>query len=228
MCNDRIETNCMAAAQLNLNVDLNTFQEYERADDRISVILRYARNRSVLNVGCCGPDILSHTGPTLHRQIAGVSRTCCGIDVNEEGIRLMQDQGEDVLLADAESFDLEDKGFELVCAGDLIEHLENPGGFLARAHAHLADDGVLLLSTPNPFHLPQLVQLIARNTLHINNSEHICWYDPVLLSFLLERTHFRVEKTFWIDGNYWFFPYRWLMKQKPFLSRSFVTIATKA
>ena len=40
--------------------------------------------------------------------------------------------------------------FEGIVAGEIIEHLENPMGFLRCCRKTLARNGVLILSTPNP------------------------------------------------------------------------------
>lgn len=40
--------------------------------------------------------------------------------------------------------------FDAIMAGEIIEHLEDPIGFLKRCHATLAPGGVLVISTPNP------------------------------------------------------------------------------
>lgn len=39
--------------------------------------------------------------------------------------------------------------FELIIAGELIEHLNNPGLFLERAKFHLVENGRILITTPN-------------------------------------------------------------------------------
>ena len=41
--------------------------------------------------------------------------------------------------------------FDTIVAGEVIEHLENPAQFLARAHEHLKPDGRLVLTTPYAF-----------------------------------------------------------------------------
>src|SRR3989344_925841 len=49
------------------------------------------------------------------------------------------------------------KGFNTIVAAEIIEHLENPSKFLRGARKILKDDGRLIISTPNPYHLPTLV-----------------------------------------------------------------------
>ncbi|WP_166263346.1 putative 4-mercaptohistidine N1-methyltransferase [Marinobacter caseinilyticus] len=51
-------------------------------------------------------------------------------------------------VADACNLGSEYSGFNLIFAGNLIDRLRDPRAFLASVHRHLADDGVLVLSTP--------------------------------------------------------------------------------
>jgi SAM-dependent methyltransferase len=47
--------------------------------------------------------------------------------------------------------------FDTIIAGELIEHLENPAGFLKQCKKILKDDGQLLVTTPNPYNLSTIV-----------------------------------------------------------------------
>jgi SAM-dependent methyltransferase len=46
-----------------------------------------------------------------------------------------------------------EKSFDTIIAGETIEHLENPSQFLREAKKVLKDNGLLLISTPNPYNI---------------------------------------------------------------------------
>lgn len=51
-------------------------------------------------------------------------------------------------VADACNLGAEYAGYDLIFAGNLIDRLQDPRSFLASVHRHLAEDGVLVISSP--------------------------------------------------------------------------------
>lgn len=47
--------------------------------------------------------------------------------------------------------------FDTIIAGEVIEHLENPAEFLRECKEILKDDGLLLITTPNPYNLTTII-----------------------------------------------------------------------
>lgn len=45
------------------------------------------------------------------------------------------------------------QSFDTIIAGEIVEHLENPSAFLREARKVLKDNGILLISAPNPYNL---------------------------------------------------------------------------
>jgi 2-polyprenyl-3-methyl-5-hydroxy-6-metoxy-1,4-benzoquinol methylase len=95
----------------------------------------------------------------------------------------MRQEGFDVVVADAESYAFEEP-FDAIIAGELIEHLPNPGRFIENAVDHLSAEGKLVLSSPNPDGF-----VFFRKALfdQANNPTHTCWIDPQNLLTLCEH-----------------------------------------
>jgi len=110
-----------------------------------------------------------------------------GIDISAENIEKMRSLGFDnLLVADAQSFSL-DQRFDTITAGELIEHLENPGAFLRTAAAHLAPGGRIVLTTPTPFGLMNLAYAFYKFPKTCSNGEHVSWFCPTTLHQLASR-----------------------------------------
>jgi 2-polyprenyl-3-methyl-5-hydroxy-6-metoxy-1,4-benzoquinol methylase len=202
-------------------------------DDRFVVIERYLRDRAVLDLGCVdarparegSTRRLEHKPNLLLRQMVEVNPRTQGVDIDAEGVQVLRAMGYDVICADVESMDL-GRRFDTIVAGELIEHLENPGLFLRNMHRHLNENGVLIVSTPNPFYQGQAWKIwrYGRPAVH---EDHANWQDPITLTQLFKRTGFEV-----IDG-YWVQPKRALLKTwkslfRGYFAHGFMMLAQRA
>jgi 2-polyprenyl-3-methyl-5-hydroxy-6-metoxy-1,4-benzoquinol methylase len=138
-------------------------------------------DKTVLDVGCAG----GYGRPNwFHESISKVARELVGIDINQTVISSATSQGFNVKYGDAQSFSLNRK-FDVVHAGELIEHLDNFHGFLQSAKEHLASNGILLLTTPNATRINNVIYSIFGG-LRVN-PEHTCWFCEKTITTLLER-----------------------------------------
>lgn len=162
-------------------------------DRRIEAILeRIPRGISILDVGCVNHDASRADDPNWLHQHLDARGDVLGIDYLAADIRELQAEGWNVECADAEVMDLGET-FDVIVAGELIEHLANPGAFLTRARDHLSDTGRLILTTPNPWGVTYLKRLVTPGEVHCND-EHTCWLDRRTLRQLLERHGFEVAE----------------------------------
>ena len=106
----------------------------------------------------------------------------------EEHVQKLADRGYNVIAGAAESISIGEK-FDCIFAGELIEHLSNPGRFLGNMKSHLIEGGCLILTTPNPFWPYYLIHVLLHGEVVIN-PEHTCWYCPQTLRSLLQREGF--------------------------------------
>ena len=133
----------------------------------------------------------------LFLQVAQVNPRVTGLDIDAEGVAALRELGHDVVCGDAETADL-GRTFDTIVAGEIIEHLANPGLFLANMRRHLRPGGVLILSTPNPFSGVQAWRIwkAGRPKVH---EQHVAWYDPQTLGVLLGRSGFEVVDGAWVQ-----------------------------
>ncbi len=125
---------------------------------RAEFVVDCCRNKHVLDIGCVNHSGRAMDSPEwLHRRIVDVAASCLGMDYELEGIARMRDAGLAAVAADVTqpppAAVLDDAPFDLVVAGELIEHLGAPQALLDFAREVLKPGGQLLLTTPNPFAL---------------------------------------------------------------------------
>ncbi|MCB0964742.1 MAG: class I SAM-dependent methyltransferase [Acidimicrobiales bacterium] len=154
-----------------------------RGTERFLEVAPYLRGEAVLDIGAA-------TGRT-HERIRAVARRAVGIDIDPQLVERARAEGFDVRVADAEDFDLGER-FDVVWAGEVIEHLSNPAGFLVSARRHVDSDGRLILTTPNVFAVSNFVYRVGPNVRF--HTEHMAWYCERTLAQLLARHGWQVEE----------------------------------
>jgi len=160
--------------------------------DRVQYGVELSTGKSVLHIGCTGGDRSQDPKDSVHAKLHRVARECVGIDILDEQIARFKSHGYDVLVADAEDFRLPKKDFDIIYAGEVIEHLSNPGLFLVCANQHLVHSGKIVLTTPQPLTFWRFMMMVVADKYLQPHGGHVCWYDPFLLARLLERNGFKV------------------------------------
>ncbi len=157
---------------------------------RIRKILEYAKGPSVLDVGCVGGNCNPDSPHWLHRHLRQKFPDVIGIDVNGRAIEKLRSMGFDCREADAERFELGRK-FDSIVAGEVIEHLSNPGDFLNSARRHLNLGGRLIVTTPYPFSAMNISYAILKYPKTCSHPEHTMWFCPATLAELAGRYGYR-------------------------------------
>lgn len=166
---------------------------------RTDKTLDWVRGPKVLDVGCTSHVVEVGSPYWLHGRLRQKFPEIVGIDISRENVeRLSQAGFRNLEVQSAETFELPEK-YDTIVAGELIEHLSNPGLFLRQARAHLNYGGTVVLTTPNPFSLAYFLHATLKfpNTCH--NREHTCWFCPRTLTELAKRNGFAVTHFELID-----------------------------
>ena len=164
--------------------------------NRVDCILNYLQpSHKVLHIGCCGmeEDFVQEwkAGTSFHKYLHDLlGDNLIGVDINEKRVRELNDKGMKAVVGDAQNLPKSMGKFDVIVAGELIEHLENPGLFLRSARSVLAKSpSMLILTTPNV-----LGGFFFYRHSILNKKEpwpeHVCYFSRTTITQLLEREGF--------------------------------------
>ena len=132
------------------------------------------REKRVLELGCA----VGH----MTRALTGLGCRVVAVDVDEVATRSAAEFAERVLVADLSDptalEQLKGERFDVVLAGDVLEHLPDPLSVLQRCRSLLTPDGALVLSLPNVAHVDLKLGLLQGRWEYRDTG-------------LLDRTHLR-------------------------------------
>lgn len=93
--------------------------------------------------------------------------------------------------------------FDTVVAGDIIEHIEDTGGFFRSVKRYLKPGGVFVVTTPNPWFALRFAEALRGRVYE--NPDHTCWYSMGTLCEMLQRHGFEVERLEYGSSEPWLF-----------------------
>jgi 2-polyprenyl-3-methyl-5-hydroxy-6-metoxy-1,4-benzoquinol methylase len=160
------------------------------SDKKIAFFMRHTLGKKVLDLGCVDHNENNWKSRYwLHKAIKLSAESVRGLDYYSEGVEKLRGLGFDVVEGDAQSFKF-DSAFDVVTAGDLIEHLPNLDGFFKSINGALDIDGKVVITTPNPWCWKYAgYHTIFRKLLPINR-EHVSWFCLQTLENLIGRYGF--------------------------------------
>lgn len=141
------------------------------------ITLKYMKDKDILDIGSCGDQGEEVKSKTLFALIKKGAKSVTGVDI--------ESNTDEIIKGNAETIKI-NKKFDIIVAGDVIEHLHNAGLFLDNMHFHLKKNGQMLIVTPN---VKSFAYLLFRGNLF-----HTCWYCRHTLKYLIEQHNFKVEK----------------------------------
>lgn len=171
--------------------------------DRVKFILDRIQGKKVLHLGCADwPFTQSKVveGSLLHQKMLYVAKDCVGIDLEPEGIRMMQEAGiENIFVGNSELSLFETLGqkFDVIVAGEIIEHILNVGLFLESIKTVCHEDSILIITTVNFAPIKKLPRLLLKE--EVVHPDHVYYFSVSTLSCLLLKSGYQVEEwaTYW-------------------------------
>lgn len=168
--------------------------------NRCKYIPTLVKGLRVLDIGCVDHNLENRKhGHWLHDRLIQSASSVLGLDYEEEQVEQMKREGYHVVAADATDFSLSQE-FDAIVAGELIEHVPNPGLFLACARKHLVSNGTLILTTPNANNLVYFLENLILGR-EIDNPDHVALYSPTTITLLLKKCGFRVDGIVFLAEN---------------------------
>jgi len=168
---------------------------------------KFVAGKNVLDLGCVCHELDKGDRPWLHGFICKHAESVLGVDYLPDEVVKMQERGYRAICENVEEMNI-GKTFDVVVAGDILEHLSNLGRFFERVQAHLKPGGLLLVTTPNPLTFVRFVRVLLKGKEGANR-EHTCWFTSKVLRQLAQRYGFSVAEEAYLDDirlSYTLFP----------------------
>ena len=146
--------------------------------DRASYLAENCKDKVVLDIGCTG---------ALSAGIKKAARIYYGVD-NQAGAWTVVD-------LDAEPEKLpEFSNVEVIVASEVLEHLANPGKFLAELIKKYPKTETFIT-------VPNAGAYTVYNGCEMVNKDHVAWYSYTTLSTLLDRYGYMLLDCCWYNGQ---------------------------
>lgn len=174
--------------------------------NRVSYIQEICKGKRVLHLGATdAPETINavSSGRLLHNYLSEVAGYLVGIDINSEMIQWLSDNCKikNICYGNIENFeDYPQEYFDVIVAGEILEHLSNPGKALDSIHAVTKLYTKLVLTVPNAYSFKGFCRALLKHELI--HPDHTLYHSPHTLKALLERHGFSVDSYFsFVNGG---------------------------
>lgn len=166
------------------------------------IVQEFCRGKEVLDLGCVQHDIEhSDTDTWLHKHVVEIAADTLGVDYLSDAVAILSQRGYKVVQGDVTEPLKINRCFDVIVVGNLIEHLSNFEGLMKNLNRLLKPNGVILISTANPFYSEQYFFSAFNNDI-IVNPEHTCWLDPITLDQLARRFNLETSEVRWVNEGW--------------------------
>ena len=168
--------------------------------DRENLLITLCTDKSVLHLGCSNYPFTEKklaSGTLLHAKLNKIASRCHGVDCEASSLSILKKAFPSASFFHGNVEKLDElvpwDEYNIIVAGEILEHLNNPGLFLKAAAVVLGSRGTLVITVPNCFaRYPYL--LISRG-IEFVNQDHNYWFSYQTLSNLLRKSGYKIDKS---------------------------------
>ena len=139
---------------------------------------------------------------SLHRNLMKVSKKVVGVDMDKGGIQECKELGIDNILEGnvehLELVSLPESNYDVIVAGEILEHLSNPGMFLEGIKKFFSPHTQMVITTPNALALHRFLLSFLR--VESQHPGHSISFSYTTLTSLLKRHGFSIDRVLYYRG----------------------------
>lgn len=175
---------------------------------RVDFIKKMCEGKRVLHLGCTNSPFTNESIKNemlLHHDLKQVAKELYGFDYDAEGLEIFKRIGEkNIYWADLEKLDEVDlnETFDVIIAGEMIEHLSNPGLFLRGIKRFMNKDSKLVITTINAYSGMRFFIYGLRGRGGANepvHPDHVAYYSYKTLNLVVEREKLKIKDFVFYD-----------------------------
>lgn len=175
---------------------------------RLDFIREVCKDKKVLHLGCTNypyTEEAIESDMLLHFELEKIADKVYGFDFDQAGLDILAGHGtKDLYRADLQKLEEVElkETFEVIVAGEMIEHLNNPGLFLKGIQRFMDDKTLLVITTINAYCGMRFWQYGLRGkkgSVEPVHPDHVAYYSYSTLGLLLGRHDLEVEKFMFYD-----------------------------
>lgn len=176
--------------------------------DRIRLLKKHlGKNKRLLEVGCSAGMFLWHA----HRYV----KEAVGIDYDSRSAKFAARKcGCRTYDKDIGQTDLKKKSFDVICAFQTLEHVQDPVDFIARYRKYLRPGGVMAIEVPNLRDALVYAYNLPNHKKFFYHISHPWYFTEKSLQKLMKKSGFR-GKVFHIQDYNIFNHINWIINDKP-------------
>lgn len=175
---------------------------------RVDFVKSLCAGKKVLHLGCTNWPYTAEAienNMLLHNEIGKIAGELYGFDYDQQGIDLLSASGiQNLYRADLEKLDevALDETFDVIVAGEMIEHLNNPGLFLKGIQRFMNADTKLVITTVNAYCGMRFAIYGLRGkggNAEPVHPDHVAYYSYSTLKVLVERQNLHIDDFLFYD-----------------------------